>query len=294
MVFFYLLIQCFFYQLMDNLDGKQARRTNSSSALGEIFDHGCDSLFIPSMTICLSTALQMAPTDQYFLLTCGLAIFYASHWEEYHTDHLILGKYANPTEAQILMMILLAIAGFLGPSFYATPFIGGLTLTKCIVWATFGGCMYCIIDNTIKVTQWTKKNNKSLFYGFSPILPVFFQVVLTILWFSKSDLIDTATTLLHSFNGLLSSYMCIELVICRITKMPYSPFRPVLILPLICVINVLFTSTPIIPEITLLVVSLVVLLGIFSYLVVSIILQFTHYLDNHVFWIPYPPPVKVK
>lgn len=30
----------FTYQTMDNLDGKQARRTGSSSALGEVFDHG--------------------------------------------------------------------------------------------------------------------------------------------------------------------------------------------------------------------------------------------------------------
>lgn len=29
---------------MDAIDGKQARRTNSSSPLGELFDHGCDSL----------------------------------------------------------------------------------------------------------------------------------------------------------------------------------------------------------------------------------------------------------
>ena len=30
------------YQLLDNLDGKQARRTGSSTALGFLFDHGCD------------------------------------------------------------------------------------------------------------------------------------------------------------------------------------------------------------------------------------------------------------
>jgi phosphatidylglycerophosphate synthase len=34
----------FIYQTLDAIDGKQARRTNSSSPLGELFDHGCDSL----------------------------------------------------------------------------------------------------------------------------------------------------------------------------------------------------------------------------------------------------------
>lgn len=34
----------FAYQSMDAIDGKQARRTGMSSALGEMFDHGCDAI----------------------------------------------------------------------------------------------------------------------------------------------------------------------------------------------------------------------------------------------------------
>lgn len=34
----------FLYQSLDAIDGKQARRTNSSTPLGELFDHGCDSV----------------------------------------------------------------------------------------------------------------------------------------------------------------------------------------------------------------------------------------------------------
>jgi phosphatidylglycerophosphate synthase len=44
----WVLILCalglFIYQTLDAIDGKQARRTNSSSPLGELFDHGCDAL----------------------------------------------------------------------------------------------------------------------------------------------------------------------------------------------------------------------------------------------------------
>ena len=32
------------YSTLDNIDGKQSRRTNSSSPLGELFDHSIDSL----------------------------------------------------------------------------------------------------------------------------------------------------------------------------------------------------------------------------------------------------------
>lgn len=34
----------FVYQTLDAIDGKQARRTNSSSPLGQMFDHGCDTV----------------------------------------------------------------------------------------------------------------------------------------------------------------------------------------------------------------------------------------------------------
>jgi phosphatidylglycerophosphate synthase len=34
----------FVYQTLDACDGKQARRTNTSSQLGELFDHGCDAI----------------------------------------------------------------------------------------------------------------------------------------------------------------------------------------------------------------------------------------------------------
>lgn len=37
-------IGLFVYQTLDATDGKQARRLSSSSPLGELFDHGCDSM----------------------------------------------------------------------------------------------------------------------------------------------------------------------------------------------------------------------------------------------------------
>jgi ethanolaminephosphotransferase len=34
----------FIYSTLDNMDGKHARRTGSSSPLGLLFDHGCDAI----------------------------------------------------------------------------------------------------------------------------------------------------------------------------------------------------------------------------------------------------------
>ena len=42
--FFFFQAWCYFaYRMLDEMDGKQARRTGNSSPLGLIFDHGCDA-----------------------------------------------------------------------------------------------------------------------------------------------------------------------------------------------------------------------------------------------------------
>ena len=42
--FFYFQAYSFFaYRMLDEMDGKQARRTGNSSPLGLMFDHGCDA-----------------------------------------------------------------------------------------------------------------------------------------------------------------------------------------------------------------------------------------------------------
>jgi len=46
---FVIGISYFFYRLLDEMDGKQARKTGNSSPLGLLFDHGCDSWTISFM-----------------------------------------------------------------------------------------------------------------------------------------------------------------------------------------------------------------------------------------------------
>lgn len=58
----------FIYQSLDAIDGKQARRTNSSSPLGELFDHGCDSIstIFVALSACLSAQLGFYPKWMFF------------------------------------------------------------------------------------------------------------------------------------------------------------------------------------------------------------------------------------
>jgi phosphatidylglycerophosphate synthase len=59
-IFFFSAFCIFAYSTLDAIDGKQARRTKSSSPLGQLFDHGCDSFSLTFfiLAICQAAKLQ--------------------------------------------------------------------------------------------------------------------------------------------------------------------------------------------------------------------------------------------
>ena len=49
---------CYFiYRMLDEMDGKQARKTGNSSPLGLLFDHGCDAFSIGFVILTTSKIL---------------------------------------------------------------------------------------------------------------------------------------------------------------------------------------------------------------------------------------------
>jgi hypothetical protein len=77
---------------MDNIDGKQARRTGTGSPMGEMFDHGCDTLNCPLSGCIQAAAFGLGHSP--FALLCILIpcwSMYLSTWEEFHTHTLYLG-----------------------------------------------------------------------------------------------------------------------------------------------------------------------------------------------------------
>ncbi|KAL3317676.1 Phosphotransferase [Cichlidogyrus casuarinus] len=90
----YLICAVFVFvaHTLDGIDGKQARRTASSSALGEIFDHGCDAwvaVFLPCSTMSIFGE-ELNPFTMFHIQVLGCFGFVFSHWEKYVTDVLYL------------------------------------------------------------------------------------------------------------------------------------------------------------------------------------------------------------
>jgi len=113
------------YYTLDCMDGKQARRTGSSSPLGQLFDHGFDCICtIFSMSTCASY-LVIGGTYWIVLLQTTLQFaFFMAQWEEYHTHVLphCAGKWFGVTEVNYSMGLLAIINGFLDRvAFYHRP-----------------------------------------------------------------------------------------------------------------------------------------------------------------------------
>ncbi|CAJ0746532.1 23276_t:CDS:2 [Entrophospora sp. SA101] len=107
------------YSTFDNVDGKQARRTGTSSPLGELFDHGCDALncSLESIVLAASFGLGHSGYAAYFLLSLTVP-FYMSTWEEYHTGTLYLGYFNGPTEGIIIACIAICVSAIVGPQLW--------------------------------------------------------------------------------------------------------------------------------------------------------------------------------
>ncbi|KAJ8101878.1 CDP-alcohol phosphatidyltransferase-domain-containing protein [Lipomyces tetrasporus] len=107
------------YSTMDNIDGKQARRTGSSSPLGELFDHGIDSLNCTLGGLVETACMGLGPTGTgaFITMVSCLAMFFST-WETYHTHTLYLGHFNGPTEGIIIAVGLMIISGIFGPEIW--------------------------------------------------------------------------------------------------------------------------------------------------------------------------------
>ncbi len=83
----------FVYQTFDSMDGKQARRTKSSSILGQLFDHGCDSFLIPFYAVNLMQVLKKGSDVWSLVWVIALLYYYfVMTWEEYNIEILPTGS----------------------------------------------------------------------------------------------------------------------------------------------------------------------------------------------------------
>ncbi len=110
----YIATLCgFLYQTLDAIDGKQARRTQSSSPLGQLFDHGCDAISVFFGLNSFLFVLRLGCSYQFFILLFSTTLtFFTQQWEEYHA-HVMrtnIGGF-GVTEGILLQLLTMLLIG---------------------------------------------------------------------------------------------------------------------------------------------------------------------------------------
>ncbi|KAL3631291.1 Cholinephosphotransferase 1 [Castilleja foliolosa] len=152
----------FLYQTFDAVDGKQARRTNSSSPLGELFDHGCDALGCAFEALAFgSTAMCGGGTFWFWFISA--VPFYFATWEHYFTHTLILPVINGPTEGLMLIYMIHFFTAIVGSEWWvqefgkSIPFLSWVPFLNEIV--MHKAALYLMIIFAVIPTVWFNVHN---------------------------------------------------------------------------------------------------------------------------------------
>ncbi|KAI3807644.1 hypothetical protein L1987_23577 [Smallanthus sonchifolius] len=193
----------FLYQTFDSVDGKQARRTNSSSPLGELFDHGCDALACALEALAFGSTAMCGRYTFWFWVISAVP-FYGATWEHYFTNTLILPAVNGPTEGLMLIYMAHFFTAIVGAEWWAqdvgksipllgwVPFIDGIP--------TYGAVLFLMIVfaviptvtfNVQNVYKVVRSRHGSMLKALAMLVPFGVLLTVVLIWdyMSPYDLI---------------------------------------------------------------------------------------------------------
>ncbi|XP_044749579.1 choline/ethanolaminephosphotransferase 1 isoform X4 [Coccinella septempunctata] len=218
-------IGLFAYQSLDAIDGKQARRTGTANPLGELFDHGCDSIstVFVALSACIAVQLGNHPGWMFFQCFCAITLFYCAHWQTYVSGTLRFGR-VDVTEAQVTIMLILAISAIFGPDIWSTKIPGTVMEMKTFLMITACGIAAFVAQANISVifTGGIGKNGSSVAGTsvLSPIIPFSMILVPAFIIYQKSTehVYENHPALYILAFGLVAAKVTNRLVVAHMTK----------------------------------------------------------------------------
>jgi ethanolaminephosphotransferase len=226
---FIFAIALWTYSTLDNVDGKQARRTGSSSPLGELFDHGCDALVTGMGCVMQMAALGLGGT-RYAVVAVALAFwsFYVPTWEEYETGTLYLGVVNGPTEGIISLCIIYVLTGMFGAEFWDTTVMGGWLLKDVSAVGLIASFIFFSLPTSVYNVYRASKGGRSFPNSLLNLTPLFSLSLSTgILFYKHSQPTLDCLSLLTGLLTVLFGRLATLVIYAHLTKLPYPSLPPV-------------------------------------------------------------------
>ncbi|XP_064535974.1 cholinephosphotransferase 1 isoform X3 [Drosophila montana] len=286
----------FVYQSLDSIDGKQARRTNTSSPLGELFDHGCDSIstIFVALSACISCQLGHYPNWLFFQCFCAIALFYCAHWQTYVSGTMRFGR-IDVTEAQFSIIAIHLVSAVLGPEIWLTKIgIGNIELWHGPAITTIVcGVISLTYVFSVVVAGGVGKNGSTVAGTsvLSPSIPLTLVVLPALMIAQKSPeniFTEHASVFILAF-GMVAAKITNKLVIAHMTKAEMEYLDWSLLGPALLFLNQYFNC--IVPEIWLLWFTLAWGTQDLLRYCAQVCLEICQHLRIDLFRIPYSPKV---
>ncbi|KAK7098493.1 cholinephosphotransferase 1-like [Littorina saxatilis] len=240
----------FIYQSLDAIDGKQARRTKSNTPLGELFDHGCDSVSMVFVTLGACMVLNLGNEMNLLLFEnlVALFLFYCAHWQTYVSGTLRFGL-IDVTEGQMSVILVYLVTALFGPNIWAlkVPLLGVQVKMLPVAFSIFGFILQLKDNFTIIFMEGGIGKNKSTVAGTSTIFPLFPMAIVIglavmVAFKSPTHVYENHPSLYILVFGILIAKVTNRLVVAHMTKSEMDLWDSGMLGPAMLVVNQYFNS----------------------------------------------------
>lgn len=220
------------YSMMDNADGKQARKIKMSSPLGLVLDHGCDAFVLVITTLNMIKIFHFDPEKELFSICVGFAfpliVFFISTWEQLNTGVLNMRLLMGPDEA-VVLIILAHLMEAWQPGYMTSTYVFGVRLNVATT-ASFGFCCLALFLLSLKAVS---KAGVGLLQAAVSTLPFFLDIVLGLGWIlTSTEGIYTQAPLSSLWLiGLVFCKLVIHMQVAHVADEGFYPWRKTLFVP---------------------------------------------------------------
>lgn len=239
-VWFAVSLLLFLSHTLDGIDGKQARRTGTSSPLGELFDHGCDSwstVFITGTFYSVfgrnADGYSISEFRMYCILWTIFFSFHTSHWEKYNTGVMYL-----PWSYDIAMVggtVLYALTGMLGYETWKVLLPGGRSPGVIVESVLYFFCYGFALAVTLKNIYVSYRDGTGKMRPFLdamvPMVSYFLALILCMVWVlaSPNGILESSVRIFFLMSGTLYANMSCRLIVTQMSNTKAQAFNLLLI-----------------------------------------------------------------
>lgn len=217
------LVLYFAWIVLDNMDGKQARRLNCSSPLGLLFDHQVDALNVWMTTTLIATSMSFgdSPMTIFMWIVASIPFFFAT-WEEYYMGAMDFPCINGPNEGCMMIGIFMGIRAYAGAGYFLQPSAWPEYQVREVILAGF--CLASVMNGLWNVYRVMTRSGKSREAGENTLAFWYFQGTLFVLYaVSPAQVMWTHTRWVMMCIGCLFAKEMAALQLAHVTGECYRP-----------------------------------------------------------------------